>query len=371
MMMGPNTFWNIHNGQRDRSGAFAEWEARWNPQWTSEIGVRYDQVTMNTGNVQAYDSRNPIPMGMGMGMANPDASDARAFNAKNRQRTDDNIDLTALVRYTPNQTSRFEVGYSRKMRSPSLYERYTWGTGGMAMTMNNWVNDGNGYVGNVNLKPEEAHTVSFTADFHDAARNTWGLRVTPYYTYVHDYIDARCLAAPCKTNEFVYLTLVNQNARLYGIDISGYFPIAADTGFGRFTGRGALNYVDGQNKTTGDHLYNIMPLQAKLAVEQRVGNWTNTLEGQWVAAKHQVSTVRNEIKTPGYGLLHLRSSYDWKQVRFDVGVENAFNKLYYLPLGGAYIGQGETMALNGSGAPYGIAVPGMGRSLYAGVTLRF
>ena len=124
-----------------------------------------------------------------------------------------------------------------------------------------------------------------------------------------------------------------------------------------------LNYVDGKNQTTGDNLYNIMPLNAKLAVEQHLGNWINTIEAQLVNAKKQVSQVRDELKTAGYGLLNLRSSYEWKRVRFDVGVENALNKFYSLPLGGAYVGQRT--------AVWGTPVPGMGRSVYAGMTLRF
>jgi len=67
-------------------------------------------------------------------------------------------------------------------------------------------------------------------------------------------------------------------------------------------------------------------------------------------------------------LLNLRSSYEWKQVRLDVGVENVLNKFYAMPLGGAYVGQGTTM---NTSAVYGIPVPGMGRSLYAGATLKF
>jgi iron complex outermembrane receptor protein len=41
-----------------------------------------------------------------------------------------------------------------------------------------------------------------------------------------------------------------------------------------------------------------------------------------------VSDVRNEIKTAGYGLTNLRTSYTWKQVRVDLGVENLFDKFY-------------------------------------------
>jgi len=40
-----------------------------------------------------------------------------------------------------------------------------------------------------------------------------------------------------------------------------------------------------------------------------------------------------------------------------------------LPLGGAYLGQGTTMSING--VPWGIAVPGPGRSIYAGVSVQF
>ncbi|MFZ2524662.1 MAG: TonB-dependent receptor [Candidatus Ferrigenium altingense] len=112
-----------------------------------------------------------------------------------------------------------------------------------------------------------------------------------------------------------------------------------------------------------------MPLNAKLVVEQHWGNWTNTIEGQLVDAKRNVSQVRNELKTGGYGLLNLRSSYEWKQVQFDVGIENVFNKFYNLPLGGAYTGQGTTMS--GTGVAWGTPVPGMGRSVYAGTTLKF
>ena len=54
--MAPNTFVNINNGQRDRIGGFAEWEARWTPRWVTLLGVRSDTVMMNTGNVQGYNS---------------------------------------------------------------------------------------------------------------------------------------------------------------------------------------------------------------------------------------------------------------------------------------------------------------------------
>ena len=71
-----------------------------------------------------------------------------------------------------------------------------------------------------------------------------------------------------------------------------------------------------------------MPLNAKLALVHRFGKLTSTIEGQFVDAKTQVSQVRNEVRTAGYGLLNLRSSYEWKNIRLDVGIENVLDKFY-------------------------------------------
>jgi iron complex outermembrane receptor protein len=374
--MSPNTFQNINNGERDRYAAFAEWEAKWTPQWLSQFGLRYENVNMSAGAVQGYNASY--------------AADAAAFNASDRTLTDHNWDLTALARYTPADTRTIEFGYARKTRSPNLYERFAWSTGGMAMNMINLAGDGNGYVGNLDLKPETAHTLSATFDWHDAAQRNRELKITPFYTYVQDYINARrCgpgdtgvtgMGAVCSntnltaTDTFVFLKYDNQNAQLYGFDVSGYVPLAQNTGYGDFTASGQLNYVRGE--TTGgtdDTLYNIMPLNAKLSVTQTLGGWTNIAEVLMVDAKSDVSRIRNEVETPGYSLLNLRSSYAWKTVRLDVGIENVFDRLYYYPLGGAYVGQGTTMPPGpGTGRPvWGTTVPGMGRTIYAGVSVKF
>ncbi|KVW92772.1 TonB-dependent receptor [Thiobacillus denitrificans] len=360
--MSPGTFWNINNGQRDRYAVFGEWEAKLNPQWTSLLGLRHETVKTDAGDVMGY-----CTSGMCMGNQLVDSDN---FNAQDHSKTDRNWDLTALARYTPDATQNYEIGVAQKTRSPNLYERYTWSTWSMAAVMNNFVGDGNGYVGDINLKPEVAHTLSFVADWHDARKKTWSVRIAPYYTHVRDYIDAQCLpGTTCTVDKFNVLQYFNQSARLYGVDLSGHFLAASTPAYGDFTTSGIVNYTRGENRDTGDNLYNIMPLNAKLALTQKRGRWTNTLEAQFVAAKNDVSDVRNEIETDGYSLFNLRSSYAWKQVRLDVGIDNLFDKGYALPLGGAYLGQSMTMSING--VPWGTAVPGPGRSIYAGVNVQF
>ena len=376
--MWPNVFWNIRNGERDRLALFGEWEAQWNPQWLTQLGLRHEKVDMNAGTVQGY-SATYNNAGRKAPPALPPGDDV-VFNTANREKSDNNVDFTALARYEPSATGSYEFGFAQKTRSPNLYERYAWSLHGMSMRMVNWAGDGNGYVGNLNLEPEVAHTLSATFDWHDATREQWGLKVTPYLTYVRDYIDAaRCDTTPdgngCNNvnltaaNAFVYLQFVNQSARLRGIDISGHFPLARTQGMGSFTVNGKLNYTRGENRSTGDNLYNIMPLNAKLALVQKLGGWSGTFEVDMVSAKDQLSQVRNEMKTAGYGLAHLRGSYEWKQLRFDIGVENLFDRHYFHPLGGAYAGEGKTMS--GTDVPWGLGVPGAGRSVYAGLNLKF
>lgn len=361
MGMWPNQFVNINDGERDRTALFAEWEAQWDPQWFTQFGIRGEQVDMDTDEVQGYNAKYDM--------------DAAAFNASDRSITDHNIDLTALAQYTIDDTSSIEFGYAQKTRSPNLYERYTWSTGGMAMRMINWAGDGNGYVGNLDLDPEIAHTVSATIDFHDAAQGEWGLKFSPYYTYVDDYIDAKRLPGQENvTEDWVYLKFDNQSARIYGIDISGFYPLAEHTSYGSFTATGIVSYLHGKNKDTDDYLYNMMPLNGRFSIVQNKGNWTNTIELELVDKKDNVSDERNELETSGYGLLNLRSSYEWKQVRIDIGVENALDKLYDDPLGGVYMGQGVTMTGTNPSKPFipwGLSAPGMGRTIYAGVNYSF
>jgi iron complex outermembrane recepter protein len=366
MMMSPNTYLNINNGQRDRYDVFAEWDAQWNPQWKTQAGVRASQINSNAGNVQGYNNTT-------MGMAGY-ATAANTFNAQNHAVTDHNWDATLTSSFTPNNMQSYQLGYAMKTRSPNLYERYTWSnTNSMVMNMVNWFGDGNGYVGNLNLVPEVAHTVSATAGWHDAESQHWQLNVTPYFTYVNNYIDAVSCASVGKicmprTDGFANLSLDNQSAKLYGFDVQGKTLLAQASPFGNVSMTGVMSYVRGKNTTAHTDLYNMMPLNAKLALEHHYQQWNNKLEVKLVSAKDNVNTVRLENKTAGFGLINLYTSYDWKNAKLQMSVENLLDKAYFDPLGGAYLGQGATM---GTTVLNGLQVPGMGRSFNVGVTLYY
>ncbi len=372
--MGPGTLWNVNNGRRDRFGTFVEWETRRGKGWTGLVGVRSDVVRMNTDNVVGY---NMVTTTTGSAAY---YADARDFNARDHYRLDNNFDLTALARYEPNATGTYELSYARKTRSPSIYERYLWvKRSSMSANMNGWFGDGNGYVGNLDLRPEVAHTLSATAGWHAASKQGWDVKVTPYYTRVQDYIDVDrcpviedgsngCTAAKFNaTSGFVTLQFANHAARLYGVDSSFRIPLGGSATLGSFALAGVLGYVRGENLDMGGNLYHIMPLHGNLGLDHHRGQWSSTLEFQAVDAKTDVQAVRNELRTPGYALVNLRSGYQWKLVerasmRLDAGIDNLGNRKYDLPLGGRYwIGDKTGNS----------SVPGMGRSIYGGLTFQF
>lgn len=360
-MMSPLTYINVNDGRRTRLGTFAEVESRWAPAWTTLIGIRNDMVWSTVGQVQPYSWANRIGM-----MANPDAAAATAFNNSDRSATDTNFDATALVRYEPSATATYEAGIARKTRSPNLYERYSWGTGQMSSTMTGWFGDANGYVGNPNLKPEKAYTASLSGGWHDAKRADWSVTVTPYYTYVQDYIDVDPVQR--FSNGFVQLRFANHDAVLFGINASASKVLARGESWGDLKLSAVAGWVQGRNLDDGGSLYHLMPLNGSVTLEHRLGGWNNALELQGAAAKSRVDSTRNEPHTASYALVNLRTGYEWGNVRVDAGIDNLLDARYDLPLGGVSYGDYKA---GGSVAGTLGALPGPGRSFNVGLTAKF
>lgn len=347
MMFGPDTFIDIDNGNRDRLGTFAEWQHIWAPGWSSLLGLREDIVWMNTGDVQPYSM-----------MDEEDEMAAMAFNAAPHANSDADLDLTALLRYEPDQNSTYEIGYARKTRAPTLYERYAWATGSMAAQMVNWFGDGNTYVGNLNLQPEMANTLSATASWHSGAEHPWDIKVTPYYTAIDNYIGVDKIGT---FPPFALLRFANHHARVYGADMSASAHLWSWPGVGEFDAKLAASWVQGQDTTVHTNLYHLMPLNADVGLEYVSGPLGAAAEVQAVAKKSLVDSQRGEPVTPAYALLNLRGSYTWRAFRLDAGIDNVFDASYSLPLGGValsdYFATGSLSAL-----------PGMGRSGYIALT---
>lgn len=403
-MMGPQDYININDGERDRIALYAESEYRVNDQWSTLVGLRTEWVRTDTGDVSPYNpgmmSMMPgsgmsmpattmpattmpattmpattmpaIPMpAMGSAMTNPDAAAAIAFNSRAHQRRDENIDLTLLARYAPADNSQYEFGYARKTRSPNIYERYSWGRGTMAMTMVGWFGDGNAYVGDIDLDPEVAHTLSASVTLRGAGTNAWQFTATPYVTYVEDYIDAIQIGTfnPRNAMQVVRpkLQFANSDARFYGIDLFLDKTLWQNSRWGSGQLKGFAGYTRGERSGSGGDLYQIMPLNMRASVEQSINSWTNSVELEWVASKTRVDDIRSELATDSYALLGVSTAYQWKKMVVTLAVSNLLDEDYDLPLGGVnlagWLAEGNVGQFE--------AVPGRGRSFDIGVNFSF
>lgn len=361
MMMGPQTYVNINDGRRDRLAFYGEAETVHGAQWTSLLGARWESVRMDTGAVQPYADNM---------MNAEDAAAAKAFNARARRQRDGNLDLTALARYEANPATTLELAAARKTRSPNLYERYSWGRGEMSMTMTNWFGDGNGYVGNIDLKPETAYTLGLTAHWHGGqGEAAWFVKLNPFYNRVHDYIDVDLLGQfnpyMIMSAQGALLQFANHDARLYGANLSWRLPLAANSAGGALTFSGNAAYTRGKRVDGGD-LYHMMPFNTLLVLEHTSGAWSNQIEAKLVARKRKIDLRRLEPETGGYGVLNVRTGYQLqKNLRLSAGISNLLNKAYADPLGGVYL---SGLQANGGALQ---ALPGYGRAFDAGLSYAF
>ncbi|HVT97541.1 MAG TPA: TonB-dependent receptor [Acidobacteriaceae bacterium] len=351
-MMGPNTFININNGRRTRLGTYAEIFSRWNPHWSTLFGARNDTVWSDAGDVHGYSAMY--------------AADAAAFNAENHSRTDVNFDLTAMGRYDANRHAAFELGYARKNRSPNLYERYTWSTGMMAASMIGWFGDGNSYYGDISLKPETGNVVSGTMLLHGQTPRPWEVKLTPHLNYIHDYIDVNVASMPMMGSMMgtPLLRFANHDARIYGGDLSGLVTLWGNdsSGSGTLTASGA--WLHGTRTDSGTPLYQMMPLNLRLAFDEHTKSFTAGFGSEMVDRKSHLDPNRMELRTPGFALVDVHAVYKTKYVQGGFRTDNLFNRFYELPLGGNNI---DLYGATGSMTP----VTGRGRSVSVNLIATF
>lgn len=364
-MMGPNPFINLNKATRDHFGVYVEWEKPWSDEWQTVLGFRYDRIMADTGDVQGYNNfSNDFIV--------TDYEQAQDFNALDHERNFNLFDVSLLIQYAPNDWINYTLGYARKNRAPSLQELYPWSTSPMPMTMIGWFSDGNGYVGNIDLEVEIAHNISFTTNLSDPSEEKrWNLEISPFFSYVEDYIDAD-LCQECRRqpgNGFSYLRMANHDAYLWGVDVTGDMDLFTDPTYGDFSTNTVMSYVRGK-RTDNNNLYHMMPFNLKLGLNHQLGGWKSSFDMQFIDSKDDVQQLRNELTTSSYILLNLNTSYKWEHVSIDVGIDNLLDKQYYAPLSGVYIGDQYPMTLISSKANTQ-NLAGQGRSVYVGVSLSY
>ena len=375
MMMGPNDYININDGRRQRLSLFAEMEQNLSPSWWLSTGVRVERVRTNAGEVQAYSDDSSGSMHMGSGLMDMDMRNtsnyvaAQAFNAMDRKRRDSLIDATVLMRHKVSTNQQIELGLARKNRAPNLYERYSWGVSTMATTMIGWFGDGNGYIGNPDLEPETAHTLSATYS-QNAVDKSWKVSANFWYSTVNDYIDARIVdnfnSGSSDAGSRNILQFTNVDATLYGSKLRAMLQLTDSQTWGQWQVDANLTTTHGERDESNDNLYQIVPLQTEISLRQQSGNWQNSFVWQWVDSKRDVDNRRLENTTDSYHLINFESKLNWQQLTLSFALNNVLNRYYEMPLGGVNIAQFKQDKTEGFAQ-----LAGAGRSLNIGLSYAF
>jgi iron complex outermembrane receptor protein len=236
----------------------------------------------------------------------------------------------------------------------------------MTIGMISWFGDGNGYAGDASLKPEVAYSASAGANWRDP-QDRWQLHVGAYYTHIDNYIGVETLCDPaCSASPASQLMFANHEAYLYGGNATASYRLPDLVRGGMFQLSAAIDEVRGSDTTAHGALYRLMPLNAALLLDHRLGNWQSRLELRAVTAKREVDITRLEPQTQGYAIATLRTAYSWKSIRFDAAITNLFDRQYGDPLGGRWQSGLYPPGFSGS-IP---ALPGMGRSIDLGVSVK-
>jgi iron complex outermembrane receptor protein len=362
MMMGPNDYKNIHDGERNRLAVYAESEFSPSQQLNVSAGVRIERVTTDTGDVQPYSYMTTI-----MGSENLDAPAAEEFNSQDHKKDDTLVDATLLVSYDMTPNHSIQLGLARKNRAPNLYERYSWGQGTMATTMIGWFGDGNGYIGDIDLDPETAHTASVNYQYR-TDDDAVVMSIKPYYTAVNDYIDAEVSSSFTKYEGAPRhkLQFTNLDATIYGVDVSGQFQLLDASAIGGLSAIVNGSITRGSRDKSDESLYQIMPLQIETKLVQSIGDFTNTLKLAWTDDKTRVDDRRYENTTESYFLVDIESQYQWQGAIIRVSISNLFDEYYQLPLGGVSVAD---IRMGRSDAYEQLA--GQGRSINLGLKFQF
>jgi iron complex outermembrane receptor protein len=338
---------NYKGVERDRNSIFAEWDSQLNDLWKLESGIRYTHIIMDADNVSSS-------------MPGAATSLATDFNAADKSQNDNLVDLAAVFTRKIDSTLDLEFGLARKERAPSYQERFLWAT----MESTSGLADGNNYIGDVNLNPETAYQAELGFDWHT---QTAAFSPRVFYHHINDYIqgvaatDATVIALSTMMGDTTPLQFSNVDAKLYGID-ANWFVAMTNT----WQLDGTVSYVRGERRDTSDNLYRIAPLTARTMLSYVQTTWRIGVEAETVAAQSKVSTENNEQKTGGYAVFNLMGNYQAsKALTLSAGINNLFDRDYQNHLGGYNrisdnpdIAQGERL-------------PGLGRSVYAGVNFNW
>jgi iron complex outermembrane receptor protein len=303
---------NFYNKvERDRYSLFTEWTGAVSEDVSVELGVRYTHTWSDAGDVST-----------GGMSADAKKANVTAFNALERTKNYNLVDLVAELQYQASSELDVNIGLARKNRAPTYQELYIWhgdkGNAGFA--------DGKTYLGDLGLEAETAYQADVSLEWHTADAY---IAPSAFYHYVEDYIMGQSAGSGSSAD----LKWGNTDAQFFGVELEAGYKftdhLRADAG---------LNYVRGMrvNALNGDDdLYRIAPLNGRTQLTYEASNWSTSIEGVFVADQGDVAGYNSEQSTKGYMQMNLRGQYEpCRGLVIATGIENVLDEQRFNHLGG-------------------------------------
>ena len=363
----PPFFVDNFNGSRmENRAVFAQWNTLRGRRWYVEFGARLEKAKTSTDTVDAQPAQmvdmNPAMWPMG--------TPPRAvwllrenFNNGDRSQTDNNLDWVSKARYQAADNLVIEFGVAQKTRSPIYQERYLW----IPLEANAGIGDGNNYVGNPELDPEESlqYELGFDWDY-----GNWYFSPRLFLRKVDDYIQGvpatnmAVIAVSGNANgDPTPLMFANTDAEFRGIDLTYGFDINSN-----WRVEGLASWVKGKRDDIHDNLYRVSPASFRGSLVYEGNDFNARLEEVIVADQDDLSATNtldaanpnnSYVATDGYALTNVYLSwYINADLTISAGAENLFDEGYVDHLTGFN-------RVIGSDVPVGSRLFGQGRNFFA------
>jgi hemoglobin/transferrin/lactoferrin receptor protein len=202
-----------------------------------------------------------------------------------------------------------------------------------------------------NLKPERAFNKEFGIKW--TGQKSFA-HITAYHNSLNDLIDRVKSSYEGDTlinGDRVYQKVNRGKAVIYGIEAELYSRITNIFGI-----RSHLTYTYGQNETANEPVRRIPPVFGRLSWEYHKKGLFAALDWTFAGAQKRLaggdkSDHRiNPNGTPGYGIVSLRTGYQFKFIQAEAGMDNLLDQAY---------------RMHGSG------IDGYGRYIWVRTTFRF
>ncbi len=356
---------NFNNSEVENLAYFAQWSSLLSDRLYVEAGIRHEDVDMDTGDVDAFPARlvdmNPAMWPMG---TPPRAvwMLREAFNSADRSQSDSNLDWVLKTRYQATDNLVVEVGIAQKVRSPLYQERYLW----IPLEANAGLGDGNNYVGNPLLEPEQARLYEIGLDW-DFGDFYFSPRL--FRRDIDDYIQGvpamnmAVIGVSSNANgDPTPLMFANTEAEFTGLDFTFGARLNDDWRL-----EGIFSSVEGDREDIRDHLYRVSPQSTRLALYYERSDFSAKIEQVFVEEQDNLSATNtldpanpnnSFVSTDQYALTNVFLTWvlddNWM---ISAGAENLLDEDYVDHL------TGFNRVLN-SRVPQGSRMFGPGRNLF-------